>query len=73
MIKKEQILLTSSQTANLFGVSLRTWYTWDQIGKIPKPLKIGKKLFWRRDELLEWIDSDCPNRNDWNFNNKKKS
>jgi predicted DNA-binding transcriptional regulator AlpA len=67
MIKNEQILLTSSQAVNLIGVSLRTWYAWDQIGKIPKPINIGKKLFWKKDELLAWIDAGCPKRDNWNY------
>jgi len=58
----------------LFGEGIwivRTWYTWDQLGKIPKPVRIGRKLFWRHEELLTWIDADCPPRDDWIFRPKK--
>jgi predicted DNA-binding transcriptional regulator AlpA len=71
MLKKsnmnEQILLSSTQSARLTGVTLRTWYSWDALGKIPKPIRIGKKLFWKRDELFAWIDANCPKRENWNY------
>jgi len=71
MIDISTILLPSAEAAKLCGVSVRSWYTWDQLGKIPKPVRIGRKLFWRRDELLAWIDQDCPKRSDWIFRPKK--
>jgi len=63
----DQILLPTADAAGLLGISIRTWYTWDQLGKIPQPVRIGRKLFWRREELLAWIDADCPKREDWGF------
>ena len=71
MTDSSSILLPSAEAAKLCGVSVRSWYTWDQLGKIPKPVRIGRKLFWRRDELLAWIDQECPQRSDWIFRPKK--
>jgi len=65
------ILLPTSEAAKLCGVSIRTWYLWDQLGKIPKPIRVGRKLLWRRDELTAWIDASCPERDDWIFRPKK--
>jgi predicted DNA-binding transcriptional regulator AlpA len=67
----EQVLLSSSESARLIGITLRTWYSWDVLGKIPKPVHIGRHLFWRRDELLAWIEADCPKRDDWIYRPKK--
>ena len=69
--KVEPSLLSTSQAAALVGVKIRTWYTWDRLGFVPKPVKISKKLFWRREELLAWIDEDCPKREDWLYRPKK--
>ncbi|MDR1052988.1 MAG: helix-turn-helix domain-containing protein [Planctomycetaceae bacterium] len=63
----DQILLSSTQSTKLIGVTQRTWYSWDALGKIPKPIRIGKKLFWKRDELFAWIDANCPKRENWNY------
>ena len=67
----DQVLLTSSQTAKIIGVTLRTWYVYDQLGKVPKPVRIGRKLFWHKDELYAWIYAGCPKRDDWNYKPKK--
>jgi predicted DNA-binding transcriptional regulator AlpA len=71
MTDLSSILLPTAEAAKLCGVSIRTWYTWDQLGKIPKPLRVGRKLFWRRDEITAWIDEHCPPRDDWDFCPKK--
>jgi len=65
------ILLPTAVAAKLCGVSIRTWYLWDQLGKIPTPVRIGRKLFWRRDELSAWFDASCPPREEWIFRPKK--
>ena len=70
-MQESSILLTTAEAAALVGFKVRTWYTWDQLGYIPKPIKIGAKLFWRRDELLDWIDTECPRREDWVYRPKK--
>jgi len=67
MTDLSNLLLPTAEAAKLCGVSIRTWYTWDQLGKIPKPIHVGRKLFWRRDELSAWIDAECPERDDWIF------
>ncbi|MDP8173165.1 AlpA family phage regulatory protein [Pasteurella skyensis] len=33
---------------------------------MPKPIKIGQKARWRKQEVLDWIDS-CP-KTDYNIN-----
>jgi predicted DNA-binding transcriptional regulator AlpA len=68
----EQVLLLSSESAKMIGITQRSWYSWDILGKIPKPLHIGKKFFWRRDELFAWIEADCPKREDWIYRPKRK-
>jgi len=73
MTDLSSLLLSTAETAKLLGVSIRTWYTWDQLGKIPKPVRIGRKLFWRRDEITAWIEAECPPRDDWIFRPKKYS
>ena len=64
--------MPTADAARLCGVAVRSWYTWDQLGKIPTPIHIGRKLFWRRDELLAWIDAGCPDRENWIFRPPKK-
>jgi len=66
-----RILLRASEAAALCGCSLRTWRTWDLLGYTPQPVHIGRSVFWKHKELINWIDAGCPRRDDWVFREKK--
>jgi len=61
----DQVLLTAGEAAEMFKCTSRTWRQWDAQGKIPQPIRIGRNIYWRNDELLEWIEADCPPRQLW--------
>jgi predicted DNA-binding transcriptional regulator AlpA len=61
----EPMLLSASDLTVLLKLSLRTIRAMDRAGKLPKPIRIGGSIRWRRDEILLWIDSGCPNRATW--------
>lgn len=58
-------LLTAGQAAARCGKTARTWRTWDAAGAIPRPVRIGRSLLWRADELRDWIAAGCPDRATW--------
>jgi predicted DNA-binding transcriptional regulator AlpA len=59
------LLLTARQAATACGRSLRTWRTWDALGLVPQPVRIGRNTLWRAGELREWVAASCPRRADW--------
>ena len=61
----ETMLLSAKSAAAVCGKSLRTWRTWDALGLIPRPVRIGRSTLWRADELQSWIAAGCPNRKVW--------
>lgn len=58
-------LLRASDAARLCRVSLRTWRAWDATGKVPQPVRIGRAVFWRLEELRSWVAAGCPDRETW--------
>lgn len=48
---EEKSLLTRQETANLLGTSLTTLFHWNNLG-ILKAKKIGRKVFYSKDEVL---------------------
>ena len=60
-----QLLHTARQAASLCGRSLRTWRTWDSLGLIPKPVRIGRNTLWAARDLREWVAAGCPTRTEW--------
>jgi excisionase family DNA binding protein len=59
------LLLTAGEAAGLCGVSKATWYRMHAAGKIPLPVRLGRSVRWRREELESWIRAGCPAREKW--------
>lgn len=64
-VKEESILLNTGRAAELIGCSTQTLRNWNLYGRVPVPLILGNRLYWKRNEILEWLDADCPNRKEW--------
>jgi prophage regulatory protein len=56
----EPVLLTVKEVAEMLGLSERTVYRLADMGKMPRPVKIGAAVRWRRSELDTWIEDGCP-------------
>jgi excisionase family DNA binding protein len=61
----ESILIDAKEAAALCGVSVSTWYNLLASGKVPKPVRLGRSVKWRREELLAWVAAGCPARSAW--------
>ena len=59
------LLLNAAEAAERCGCSVRTWRTWDRAGRTPPPVRIGRSLYWRPNELSGWVEAGCPDRATW--------
>ncbi|MFH1731224.1 MAG: DNA-binding protein [Planctomycetota bacterium] len=59
------ILIDAKRAAALCGVSARHWATLDSEGLIPAPVRLGRRVLWRRAELGSWVAAGCPPRLRW--------
>jgi excisionase family DNA binding protein len=53
-------LLDVQGVAALLQCAPRTVYRLSDAGRLPKPVKLGALVRWRRDELQQWLDAGCP-------------
>ncbi|MCL2303893.1 MAG: helix-turn-helix domain-containing protein [Planctomycetaceae bacterium] len=60
---QDRLILKCSEAARLCGVDQKTWRLWYQQGYIPPPVRVGRSLFWRMNELVKWIEAGCPKYN----------
>lgn len=58
-------LLRDTQAAAMLGISRSKIWELNSSGKLPRPVKLGHAVRWRRRELQNWIDADCPSRQQW--------
>lgn len=53
-------LLDVQGVARLLHCSVRHVYRLADAGKMPRPVKLGALVRWRRAELHAWLDAGCP-------------
>ena len=56
----DAVLLDVKGVAAMLGCSTRHVYRMSDAGRMPRPLKIGQLVRWRRTEVLDWIAGGCP-------------
>lgn len=60
------LLLREADAMRLVGVKNRSsWRLMMDRGGLPAPVRLGRALYWRRDELIAWVTAGCPGRRVW--------
>ena len=49
-------LLTTDEVADLLRTSRRAVYAMTERGQLPGVTRIGRRVLYRRDDLLDWLD-----------------
>lgn len=63
--KCEPLLLSAQEAAELLGIGKTLFWQLHSAGRIPLPVKLGRRTLWRREELLGWVRKGCPSRDKW--------
>lgn len=61
----ELLLIPADVAARLCGVSRGHWWMLHSSGRVPLPVRLGRKTLWRVGELHSWIEAGCPPREKW--------
>lgn len=61
----ERLALSAKETALLLGISQRHLWAMHSAGRVPEPIRLGRSVRWRRDELRAWLDAGAPVRDRW--------
>ncbi len=60
-----RLALPAADVAKLLGISQRHLHTLNASGRLPRPIRLGRSVRWRADELRDWLDAGCPARDRW--------
>lgn len=61
----DRLALPAPDTAKLLGISERHLWSLSASGRLPAPIRLGRSVRWRLDELRAWLDAGCPPRDRW--------
>jgi predicted DNA-binding transcriptional regulator AlpA len=59
------LLIPDTAAAGLSGVSRAHWQRLRTAGKVPPSIKLGRKVLWRKAEVIGWIQAGCPDGRTW--------
>jgi len=62
----EAFLMSADELADKLRVTERHVRSMDSCGQLPEPVRLGRAVRWRRDEIFNWIAAGCPSRDRWN-------
>jgi len=57
--------LSAQRTAGLLGISERHPWAMHSAGRIPRPFRLGRAVRRNRLEMIAWMESGAPARNEW--------
>ncbi len=57
--------MDAKAAAGLCGVSRSHFLALHSAGKVPLPVRLGRRTLWRTSELDAWIQAGCPARDRW--------
>ena len=61
----DTVLIDAKHAAEFMGIGKTTWYQLHSEGKVPEPIRLNKRVLWRRKELIAWSEQGCPNKQEW--------
>ena len=61
----QAIAISASDLAQLLGVSLRQVWRLNAAGRLPSPVRLGGSVRWNREEIVQWFEAGCPDRQTW--------
>ncbi len=61
----ETLLMDAAETARTLGLGRSTFWRLHSAGKVPLPVRLGRRTLWRRDEIEAWVRAGCPPRSKW--------
>jgi predicted DNA-binding transcriptional regulator AlpA len=59
------LLVDAREAAALCGVSRAHWLALNSSGRVPMPVRLGRRVLWPVAELTAWIEAGCPARDRW--------
>ena len=61
----ERLAIPASEVAKLLNISERHVWALNSSGRLPRPIRLGRRVLWSRAEIAAWIEAGAPTRDRW--------
>ena len=59
------LLISAAKAGELCCRSRASWWRDHKAGRIPSPVYLNGRTLWRAEELRDWVNAGCPDRQTW--------
>ncbi len=59
------LAVAAKEVGSLLGISVRQVWRLNSSGRLPRPIRLGGSVRWRREEIVAFLDAGCPDRKTW--------
>ena len=59
------LTVNAKQAAAMLNVSVRQLWRLNSTGRLPRPIRLGHCVRWRRAEIEAFVEAGCPTREKW--------
>lgn len=66
-------MLTSAEVAERLRISRTLLYELRTGGRLPRPVRLGRRILWPRQEIDLWVQAGCPNVQKWEILKKSQN
>jgi predicted DNA-binding transcriptional regulator AlpA len=66
------LLIDADELAAALGVSPVHVWRLKAAGRLPEPVRLGRRTLWPRGEIEAWVAARCPDRRAWEARKRAK-
>ena len=70
--REDYTMINDRQLAERLGVCRASIWRLLSAGRLPEPIRLGRNVRWRENEITDWINADCPPRDKWEWEGSAK-
>lgn len=59
------LAVDAAGAAELSGVSVSLWHKLKASGRVPRPVRLGRRVVWLVEELRAWLAAGAPSCERW--------
>jgi predicted DNA-binding transcriptional regulator AlpA len=56
----EPLRVDARAASAMLGVGRTLWLNLVASGRAPRPVRLGRRVLWVREELIKWVRNKCP-------------
>jgi predicted DNA-binding transcriptional regulator AlpA len=65
VVEIQVLTVSAKDAARICGVSRTHWYSLMSSGRLPPPIRLGRRTLWRVADLHRWVAEGCPPLHRW--------